>query len=117
MATEPAARTTPTLRRDAQNALYQRALESLPGSRDDDASRELALLLGALIASSTIHVVGEALGLPADSGTRRHNLGDNGCYMDQSAVRTLAERGRLDGEGETWLPENAEYLHSILPRE
>ena len=36
MATEPAARTTPTLRRDAQNALYQRALESLPGGTDSN---------------------------------------------------------------------------------
>ena len=36
MATEPAARTTPTLRRDAQNALYQRALETLPGGTDSN---------------------------------------------------------------------------------
>ena len=36
MATEPAARTKPTLRRDAQNALYQRALESLPGGTDSN---------------------------------------------------------------------------------
>jgi glutamate-1-semialdehyde 2,1-aminomutase len=36
MATEHAARTTPTLRRDAQNALYQRALESLPGGTDSN---------------------------------------------------------------------------------
>ena len=31
MATEPAARPTPTLRRDAQHAMYQRALKTLPG--------------------------------------------------------------------------------------
>ena len=38
MATEPAARTTPTptIRRDAQSALYQRALESLPGGTDSN---------------------------------------------------------------------------------
>ena len=36
MATEPAARTTPTLRRDAQKALYQRALETLPGGTDSN---------------------------------------------------------------------------------
>src|SRR5687768_7719930 len=36
MATEPAARTTPTLRRDAQHALYQRALQSLPGGTDSN---------------------------------------------------------------------------------
>src|SRR5688572_11133115 len=36
MATEPAARTTPMLRRDAQNALYQRALETLPGGTDSN---------------------------------------------------------------------------------
>ncbi len=36
MATEPAARTTPTLRRDAQSALYRRALETLPGGTDSN---------------------------------------------------------------------------------
>ena len=36
MATEPAARTTPTIRRDAQSALYQRALETLPGGTDSN---------------------------------------------------------------------------------
>ena len=36
MATEPAARTTPTLRRDAQHALYRRALETLPGGTDSN---------------------------------------------------------------------------------
>jgi len=36
MATEPAARTTPTLRRDAQSALYQRALQTLPGGTDSN---------------------------------------------------------------------------------
>ena len=36
MATESAARTTPTLRRDAQNALYQRALKTLPGGTDSN---------------------------------------------------------------------------------
>jgi hypothetical protein len=34
MATEPAARTTPTLLRDAQKALYKRALKKLPGGTD-----------------------------------------------------------------------------------
>jgi glutamate-1-semialdehyde 2,1-aminomutase len=36
MATEPAARTTPTIRRDAQSALYRRALETLPGGTDSN---------------------------------------------------------------------------------
>ena len=36
MATEPAARTTPTLRRDAQAAMYRRALETLPGGTDSN---------------------------------------------------------------------------------
>ncbi len=36
MATEPAARTTPTIRRDAQSTLYRRALESLPGGTDSN---------------------------------------------------------------------------------
>ena len=36
MATEPAARTTPTIRRDAQSALYQRALQTLPGGTDSN---------------------------------------------------------------------------------
>jgi glutamate-1-semialdehyde 2,1-aminomutase len=36
MATEPAARTKPTLRRDAQSALYQRALKTLPGGTDSN---------------------------------------------------------------------------------
>ena len=36
MATEPAARTTPTLRRDAQHAMYKRALETLPGGTDSN---------------------------------------------------------------------------------
>ncbi len=36
MATEPAARTTPTLRRDAQSALYRRALETLPGGTNSN---------------------------------------------------------------------------------
>jgi len=36
MATEPAARTTPKIRRDAQSALYQRALKTLPGGTDSN---------------------------------------------------------------------------------
>jgi glutamate-1-semialdehyde 2,1-aminomutase len=36
MATEPAARTTPTIRRDAQSTLYRRALETLPGGTDSN---------------------------------------------------------------------------------
>ena len=36
MATEPAARTTPTLRRDVQNAMYRRALETLPGGTNSN---------------------------------------------------------------------------------
>ena len=36
MATEPAARTTPTIRRDVQAALYQRALQTLPGGTDSN---------------------------------------------------------------------------------
>ncbi|MEA2579079.1 MAG: glutamate-semialdehyde -aminomutase [Chloroflexota bacterium] len=36
MATEPAARTTPTIRRDVQSALYQRALQTLPGGTDSN---------------------------------------------------------------------------------
>ena len=36
MATEPAARTTPMLRRDVQSALYRRALETLPGGTDSN---------------------------------------------------------------------------------
>jgi glutamate-1-semialdehyde 2,1-aminomutase len=36
MATEPAARTTPALRRDAQSTLYRRALETLPGGTDSN---------------------------------------------------------------------------------
>jgi glutamate-1-semialdehyde 2,1-aminomutase len=36
MATEPAARTTPTIRRDAQSTMYRRALETLPGGTDSN---------------------------------------------------------------------------------
>ncbi len=36
MATEPAARISPTLRRDAQAAMYRRALETLPGGADSN---------------------------------------------------------------------------------
>ena len=36
MATEPAARTEPTLRRDRQLAMYRRALETLPGGTDSN---------------------------------------------------------------------------------
>jgi glutamate-1-semialdehyde 2,1-aminomutase len=36
MATEPAARTTPKIRRDAQSALYERALKTLPGGTDSN---------------------------------------------------------------------------------
>src|SRR6478672_6399506 len=36
MATEPAARPTPALRRDAQAAMYRRALESMPGGTDSN---------------------------------------------------------------------------------
>jgi glutamate-1-semialdehyde 2,1-aminomutase len=36
MATEPAARTTPTLRRDVQSALYRRAMKTLPGGTDSN---------------------------------------------------------------------------------
>jgi glutamate-1-semialdehyde 2,1-aminomutase len=36
MATEPAAHPTPTLRRDAQSAMYQRALKTLPGGTDSN---------------------------------------------------------------------------------
>ena len=36
MATEPAARPTPSLRRTAQSALYRRALETLPGGTDSN---------------------------------------------------------------------------------
>jgi glutamate-1-semialdehyde 2,1-aminomutase len=36
MATEPIADTTPTLRRDAQRALYRRALEHMPGGTDSN---------------------------------------------------------------------------------
>ncbi|HUP54355.1 MAG TPA: aminotransferase class III-fold pyridoxal phosphate-dependent enzyme [Methylomirabilota bacterium] len=36
MATEPAARTTPTIRRDVQSTMYRRALETLPGGTDSN---------------------------------------------------------------------------------
>src|SRR6187431_14289 len=36
MATEPAARSTPTIRRDAQSTLYRRALQTLPGGTDSN---------------------------------------------------------------------------------
>jgi glutamate-1-semialdehyde 2,1-aminomutase len=36
MATEPAARPVPTLRRDVQNAMYRRALETLPGGTNSN---------------------------------------------------------------------------------
>ncbi|HYH91593.1 MAG TPA: aspartate aminotransferase family protein [Candidatus Saccharimonadales bacterium] len=36
MATEPAARTTPSLRRDTQLGLYRRALETMPGGTDSN---------------------------------------------------------------------------------
>jgi glutamate-1-semialdehyde 2,1-aminomutase len=36
MATEPAARTTPKIRRDAQSALYRRAMKTLPGGTDSN---------------------------------------------------------------------------------
>src|SRR4051812_24972769 len=36
MATEPAARPTPTLRRDVQSAMYARALKTLPGGTDSN---------------------------------------------------------------------------------
>ena len=36
MATEPAARAVPTLRRDVQNAMYRRALETLPGGTNSN---------------------------------------------------------------------------------
>ena len=36
MATEPAARTTPMIRRDAQSTMYRRALETLPGGTDSN---------------------------------------------------------------------------------
>ena len=36
MATEPAAPTTPTLRRDRQLAMYRRALQHLPGGADSN---------------------------------------------------------------------------------
>ena len=36
MATEPAIRPTPTLKRQRQAALYQRALQSMPGGTDSN---------------------------------------------------------------------------------
>ena len=36
MATEPAIRPTPTLKRDRQHELYQRALKSMPGGTDSN---------------------------------------------------------------------------------
>ena len=36
MATEPAARTTPALRREAQTAMYERALRTMPGGTDSN---------------------------------------------------------------------------------
>ncbi len=36
MATEPAAHSAPSLRRDRQHAMYQRALKSLPGGTDSN---------------------------------------------------------------------------------
>ena len=36
MATEPAARAKPVLRREAQTAMYQRAMRTLPGGTDSN---------------------------------------------------------------------------------
>ena len=98
-----------------------RATEWPNGDRADDIAEAIRVFAN-VVANTTSHEVGHALGLahfPEDwqaPGHVYHNRIPSNCIMDAGSDRSFEQRAELDGEGPAEFNErNRTYLEQVLP--